>query len=108
MLLPVAVASPRHLSPDAPACQPCPPLAALVPVAPPPPVTARRFTMADFTRAASRCQELHQQHPSWPGSRVRAQAARELSVSTVTLRYLLRRAAEALAAPESPTTALAA
>lgn len=88
MLLPFPALTPRVLSSDAPACQPCPwPVNRLTPEQALP-VTR---TIAECSRAHARCQELAQAHPSWPGSRVRAQVARELSLSTVTLRYLLRR-----------------
>jgi hypothetical protein len=38
--------------------------------------------------------ELSAKHPSWPSSRVRAQVARTLNISTVQLRYLLRQGAK--------------
>jgi hypothetical protein len=50
----------------------------------------RTFLISDVTKATSRVAELSQKHPSWPTSRVRAQVARELNISTVQLRYLLR------------------
>lgn len=54
----------------------------------------KRFNATHVHRAAQRCAEVAQQHPSWPQSRVRATIARELNVSTAQLRYLLRQAAE--------------
>jgi len=54
----------------------------------------RTFLASDVTRAQTRVTELATKHPSWPGSRVRAAVARELNVSTVQLRYLLRQASK--------------
>jgi hypothetical protein len=54
----------------------------------------RTFLASDVTKAQTRVAELSLKHPSWPGSRVRAAVARELNVSTVQLRYLLRQAAK--------------
>ncbi|MVN76437.1 hypothetical protein GO988_08880 [Hymenobacter sp. HMF4947] len=97
MLTPVAVNSPRHLSPDAPACHPCPMLATVrTPVSS---LFQNRFNASHVLRAAQRCAEVAQERPSWPQSRVRATIARELNVSTTQLRYLLRQAA----AGEQPT-----
>lgn len=69
-----------------------------------------RFNATHVQRAAQRCAETAQQHPSWPRSRVRATVARELNVSTTQLRYLLRQAARPDEAPTSDadTPALAA
>ena len=91
MLTPVAVTSPRQLDPDAPACQPCP--WPVVLVAPEPALLRTTYSSTDLLRAARRCAEVAQAHPTWPRSRVRAAVARELNVSTVVLRYLLRQAA---------------
>ena len=90
MLTPVAVASPRYLSPDAPACHPCP-WPGLLSIPTPPPYH-QRFSIADHLSAARRCAAVAQQHPSWPQSRVRATVAREMNVSTVQLRYMLGKA----------------
>jgi hypothetical protein len=46
------------------------------------------------TKAVTRVAELTIRHPSWPGCRVRAVVARELNISTVQLRYLLRQGAK--------------
>ncbi len=56
------------------------------------PILPRTFLASDVTKASTRVTELSQKHPSWPTSRVRATVARELNVSTVQLRYLLRQA----------------
>jgi hypothetical protein len=56
------------------------------------PHPARTYTAADFTRAARRCAELGQTHPSWPQARVRRVVAWEMEIRTSTLRYLLRQA----------------
>jgi hypothetical protein len=96
MLTPVAVASPRHLDPNAPACAPCPwPVLMRAPAYNP---YQHRFSAADIERATRRCAEVAQQHPTWPRSRVRALVARELTVSTTQLRYLLRQGS-----PQEPT-----
>lgn len=58
------------------------------------PLSVRTFLVSELTRAAQRVGTLATKHPSWPECRVRAQVARELNVSTVQLRYMLRRAAE--------------
>jgi hypothetical protein len=55
--------------------------------------TPNRFNVGQVHLAARRCAELAQQRPTWPQARVRATIARELSVSTTQLRYLLRQAA---------------
>lgn len=57
-------------------------------------IVPRTFLASDVTKAAGRVAELTRKHPSWPVSRVRAAVARELNVSTVQLRYLLRQAAK--------------
>lgn len=57
-------------------------------------IIPRTFLASDVTKAATRVAELARKHPSWPTSRVRATVARELNVSTVQLRYLLRQAAK--------------
>jgi len=56
------------------------------------PITPRVFLASEITAAAKGVAELTQKHPSWPAARVRAQVARQLNVSTVQLRYLLRQA----------------
>jgi hypothetical protein len=61
----------------------------LVPAAPP-----RTFLASDVTAAQNGVAALTQKHPSWPSSRVRATVARNLNISTVQLRYLLRQAAK--------------
>jgi hypothetical protein len=99
MLTPVAVTSPRHFSPDAPACNPCPwPVVMRTPTSSQP----YRFNASHIQRAAQRCAEVAQQHPSWPRSRVRATVARELGVATTQLRYLLSQAAEPSQAAAPP------
>ena len=90
MLLQSFTFCPRQLRADAPTCQPCPPAAG--PALPEVP-TRPAYSIADCSRATARCQEVAQAHPSWPTSRTRAAVAREMNISTVTLRYLLRRAA---------------
>lgn len=68
------------------------------------------YTAADVTRVACRCAELARIRPYWPRARVRRTVARELGVSTTTLRYLLRQAdrrSEA-SAPDADAPALAA
>lgn len=101
MLTLVPLSTSHTLHPAAPACQPCPwPVSRLTPE----PTPRVSYSIADCTRAYTRCQELAQAHPSWPQSRVRATVARELCVATFTLRYLLRRAAT----PDAPTLAQAA
>lgn len=88
MLTPILVRSPRQFNPDAPACQPCPyPTFLQVPT---PHLFRHRFSIADHTQATQRVAEVAQQHPTWPQSRVRGTVARELNLSTVQLRYLLR------------------
>lgn len=52
----------------------------------------RTFLASDVTKATTRVGQVAAKHPSWPTSRVRATVARELNVSTVQLRYLLRQA----------------
>jgi hypothetical protein len=54
------------------------------------PLTPRTFLASDVTKATTRVAQLTIKHPSWPTSRVRAAVARELNISTVQLRYLLR------------------
>lgn len=49
----------------------------------------RTFKISEVTTATARIADLTKQHPSWPGSRVRATVARELDISTVQLRYML-------------------
>ncbi len=63
----------------------------LTPAAPLPP---RTFLASDVTKAVGGVAALTKKHPSWPASRVRAQVARDLNISTVQLRYLLRQAAK--------------
>ena len=58
------------------------------------PLLPRTFLASDVTKASTRVAELSDKHPSWPSSRVRAAVARELNISTVQLRYLLRQAAK--------------
>ena len=58
----------------------------------PSPISPRTFLASDVTAAHTGVALLTQKHPSWPSSRVRAQVARELNISTVQLRYLLRQA----------------
>lgn len=90
MLTPVAVSFPRQLSPDAPACHPCPwPVLMRTPVFNP---YQHRFSAADVQHAAQRCAQLAQERPTWPQSRVRALVAREMNLATTQLRYLLRQA----------------
>lgn len=64
----------------------------LVPAAPP--QLPRAFTAKDVTQAAVRVEQVGASHPSWPSSRVRATVAREMSISTRQLRYLLQQAAK--------------
>lgn len=64
----------------------------LIPATPPPP--PRTFLASEVTAAVNGVAALAQKHPSWPSSRVRAQVARTLNISTVQLRYLLRQAAK--------------
>jgi hypothetical protein len=52
------------------------------------------FKISQLTTATNRIAELTKTHPGWPQSRVRAQVARELDISTVQLRYLLSKAAD--------------
>jgi len=52
------------------------------------------FKASDVTTAVNRTAEVASAHPSYPQARVRATVAREMSISTVQLRYLLRKAAE--------------
>lgn len=54
----------------------------------------KTFLISDVTKAAGQVAQLTAKHPSWPSSRVRAQVARNLNISTVQLRYLLRQAAK--------------
>ncbi|MGI4872069.1 MAG: hypothetical protein ACRYFX_12930 [Janthinobacterium lividum] len=61
-----------------------------------PTTTPATYTAADITRATRRCGEVREAHPTWPQSRVRATVAREMGVSTVGLRYLLRQGAAAV------------
>ncbi|MGI4872269.1 MAG: hypothetical protein ACRYFX_13970 [Janthinobacterium lividum] len=107
MFTPVAVTFPRTRNPDAPACYPCPWPVPLVQEAPPVRTT---YSSTDLLRAAQRCAEVAQVHPTWPQSRVRGTVARELNVSTVTLRYLLSKAAalEQGPTPHADAPALAA
>ena len=58
------------------------------------PLQPRAFLASDVTKASTRVAQLTAKHPSWPSSRVRATVARELNISTVQLRYLLRQAAK--------------
>jgi hypothetical protein len=58
------------------------------------PLQPRTFLASDVTAAQNGVAALTQKHPSWPSSRVRAQVARNLNISTVQLRYLLRQAAK--------------
>lgn len=58
------------------------------------PLLPRTFLASDVTKATTRVAELSAKHPSWPSSRVRAVVAREMNISTVQLRYLLRQAAK--------------
>lgn len=51
------------------------------------------FKASDVTTAVNRTTELARVHPSWPQARVRGIVAREMAISTVQLRYLLRKAA---------------
>lgn len=105
MLTPVAVTAPRHLDPDAPACQPCPwPVLMRTPAYNP---YQHRFSAADVQHAAQRCAALAQERPTWPRSRVRALVAREMNLATTQLRYLLRQADEPseASAPDTPAQA---
>jgi len=52
------------------------------------------FKACDVTTAVNRTTEVASAHPSYPQARVRAIVAREMGISTVQLRYLLRKAAE--------------
>ena len=54
----------------------------------------RTFLASEVTKAAAQVAQLGAKHPSWPSSRVRAVVARNLNISTVQLRYLLRQAAK--------------
>jgi len=108
MLTPVAITAPRQLNPDAPACAPCPWPVLMRSPAPHP--YQHRFSAADIQRATQRCAEVAQERPTWPQSRVRGFVARELSVATTQLRYLLRQGdnrSEA-SAPSADTPTLAA
>jgi hypothetical protein len=58
------------------------------------PLPRRTFLISELTAATARVAALTQKHPTWPGSRVRAQVARELNISTVQLRYMLTKAAD--------------
>ena len=58
------------------------------------PVPPRTFLASDVTKATTRVSQLTLKHPSWPACRVRAAVARELNISTVQLRYLLRQGAK--------------
>lgn len=103
MFTPVAVLTPRSLSPDTPPCQPCPwPVSRSTPHPP----SKVSFSIGDCTYAFTRCQEVAQACPIWPTSRVRAQVAREMKVTTTQLRYLLRRAARPDEATEPEADAL--
>jgi len=62
--------------------------------APTPPPPRRTFLISELTAATARVAQLTQKHPTWPSSRVRAQVARELNISTVQLRYMLQKAAD--------------
>ena len=102
MFTPVAVNTPRHLDPDAPACQPCIwPVLMRTPIYNP---YQHRFHAADVQRAAQRCAEIAQQRPTWPRSRVRATVAREMNLATTQLRYLLLQANEQ-PTPDTPSLA---
>jgi hypothetical protein len=104
MLTPVAVTTPRHLNPNAPACALCP-----WPVlmrSPSPHPYQHRFSAADIQRATQRCAEVAQERPTWPRSRVRGLVARELNVATTQLRYLLRQgSAQEQPLPDADTQA---
>lgn len=52
------------------------------------------FKASDVTMAINRTAEVASAHPSYPQARVRRTVAREMGISTVQLRYLLRKAAE--------------
>ncbi|MGI4875267.1 MAG: hypothetical protein ACRYFX_29270 [Janthinobacterium lividum] len=54
----------------------------------------RTYLVSELTALTTRLAEVAKAHPSWPISRVRATVARELNISTVTLRYMLSKAAE--------------
>lgn len=58
------------------------------------PILPRTFLASEVTAAATQVTQLALKHPSWPSCRVRAQVARNLNISTVQLRYLLRQAAK--------------
>jgi hypothetical protein len=58
------------------------------------PLLPRTFLASDVTKAAAQVAQLQLKHPSWPSSRVRAMVARNLNISTVQLRYLLRQASK--------------
>jgi hypothetical protein len=58
------------------------------------PLPIRPFLISEVTAACRGVAELTAKHPSWPSSRVRAQVARTLNISTVQLRYLLRQGAK--------------
>jgi hypothetical protein len=58
------------------------------------PILPRTFLASEVTSAAAQVTQLSLKHPPWPVSRVRAQVARTLNISTVQLRYLLRQAAK--------------
>jgi hypothetical protein len=58
------------------------------------PLPTRPFLISEVTAAKRGVAELAAKHPSWPSSRVRAQVARTLNISTVQLRYLLRQGAK--------------
>jgi len=62
--------------------------------APAPQPGSRTFLISEMTTAARRVADISRKHPSWPQARVRSTVARELAISTVQLRYLLRKASE--------------
>lgn len=62
--------------------------------APAPQPGTRTFLISEMMNAARKVAHISKVHPSWPQARVRSTVARELAISTVQLRYLLRKAAE--------------
>ncbi len=50
----------------------------------------REFKISEVSQAHVRCDELTRVHPSWTQAKVRGTVAREMEISTVQLRYLLR------------------
>lgn len=51
------------------------------------------FKASEMTAAVNGVATLAQRRPCWPQARVRSTVAREMGISTVQLRYLLRKAA---------------